>query len=273
MHFDAVSREPGSWREEVAAAARSIAGRTPKPLWLCSNGGITSEAMCRAFYEEGIRIHVLSVVTGSRASAAAADGVQAWCRARSVEHATLSLDAEQFLSHGIEAYADAYVSLDVRAYFRIWLLEKVQDMGGYAIFAESLQYYRADESGPYLLFDSGKIAPLQWCTDHDAAHEPYFFESTPELSLAYAREPEVVQALRSRDILADAREAHRIRRRALHRAWPDMQERRKTSFYEHVMPLKERAEARLRERFAQQNETYRLSAKDFVSELGDAALL
>ena len=51
LRFLSCTREPGTWKEELAAAARAIAQKADRPLWICSSGGLDSEIACRSFYD------------------------------------------------------------------------------------------------------------------------------------------------------------------------------------------------------------------------------
>src|SRR5262245_17479653 len=61
FEFVPCTREPKNWKEEIYAAARQIGSTVTKPLWLCSSGGIDSEVMCHAFFDQQIPFSVLTI--------------------------------------------------------------------------------------------------------------------------------------------------------------------------------------------------------------------
>ena len=59
VRFEAATRKPLAWKEELYATAREITKTSNgRSLWLCSSGGIDSEIMCHAFHDQGINFSV-----------------------------------------------------------------------------------------------------------------------------------------------------------------------------------------------------------------------
>jgi hypothetical protein len=281
VSFESVVRTPLSWKEEVLQSARYIAAKTSKPIWLCSNGGLMSEVMCRAFFEQGINVHVLSLRTGSASSTEQSFVIQQWCRIRGIECTVIDLDLADFLTQGIGRYVDdEYASATISPYFRIKLLEIVENFGGYAVLGEGAQHYRVDPlvAAPrmqdvYLEFDVGLVAPLEWCRRNGTSHEPFFFAHTSEVSLAYAINSRVSASLINPHQLQDPAYAHALRRMVAQEAWPEIPFRKKTHFYSDVMPLKQAAEANLEHTFDSDFRSYRLPIELMLKQLRGEALI
>lgn len=256
--FVPIEREPKPWRKEVLAAAREIRSRTDKPLWLCSNGGLDAEIMCRAFYEQQIPFSVLTLEHAGGTNAYAVKRAATWCAERTVPHKIEQIDMAEFLSSGIDAYAREFRALHPLPYLQIRILETVERMGGYAVLGSGDQLYHADtkketitRNDLFLTFWGGGLIPLEWCERNDAAHEPFFYYSTPELCLSYTRIPIVAFALSHPDpVFRHDSNAYTLKRIAYQSAWPDIEVKYKAEAFEKIRLGFEDARRALRVRFA-----------------------
>lgn len=275
IHFNSCSREPLSWEEELYAAARTIVNRTAKPIWVCSSGGIDSETVCRAFYDQGMNFSVLTLEHAAGTNYHDIKYAIEWCRERGVHQKIVKIDMSAFLTSEVEEYASTYSAVHPFRYFQIKLMQIVEDMGGFAVLAGGEQLYLADRTKPcltrddlYLLFAVGNIAPLEWCKDNKVSHEPYFYFSTPELCLSYTHIPIISFALSNPDaVFRHKSNTYTLKRLAYQSVWTDIKARYKSDGFERIDPLVQDARKRMRERFGDSLPTFRLPVPEFERQL------
>lgn len=278
LRFDSCSREPKSWKEELYAAARGIAARTKKPIWVCSSGGIDSEVACRAFRDQKIPFSVLTLEQEDGANAYDVGFAKEWCSVHGVAQKIIKIDMASFLSSDIDAYAERYAAIHPFRYLQLRLMEFVEEMGGYAVLCSGEQLYQADLDKPvitrndlYLPFSNGTVIPLEWCKDNQTSHEPYFHFSTPELCLSYTREPLVTFALSNPDgLFRHPSNKYILKKLAYQSVWTDLTIRYKYDGFNNnsaIKPLFDAAVRRLRERFGENFAEIRLSLPEFESQL------
>lgn len=274
--FDACTRRPLSWKEEIYAAARDIAGRTTKRIWVCSSGGIDSELACRAFFDQSIPFSVLTLEHIGGTNDHDIKYARKWCIARGVEQKVVQIDMAHFLNAEVARYAERYQAVHPFRYFQIKLMELVEDMGGYAVLCSGEQLYQADLSKAvitradmYLPLTNGNIVPLQWCDDNDLEHEPYFHYATPELCLSYMREPLVAFALDNPELVfRHPANVYTFKRLVYQSIWNDIEIRYKYDGYENIRkPLFEDALKRLHERFDANFVQYRIPVDECIEQL------
>lgn len=275
VRFKACTREPARWKEEVYAAARAIANQAKKPIWVCSSGGIGSEVVCRAFYDQGIHFSVLTLEHQAGTNLHDTGYAREWCRKHGVRQKMVTVDMPTFLTTDVNAYSRRYVAIHPFRYFQIKLMEIVEEMGGYAVLGGGEQMYIADRVKPivtredlFLLFSIGNTAPLEWCKDAQAAHEPYFFQSTPELCLSYLRLPLIAFVLDNPETVFRHKDnVYGLKRLMYHAAWTDMTARCRYSGLEYIAPLVEGAVARMERTFGSKLVRYQLPVTLFERQL------
>ena len=279
VRFAPCTRQPLSWKEELYSAAREVAKAAGgKPLWLCSSGGIDSEIMCRAFFEQGIHFSVLTVEHAAGTNRNDIAYAQAWCKRSGVHQQLLRLDMGDFLGPMIDAYADeGYESANVFRYFQLKLLEEVESMGGYAVLGGGEQLYRVAREGDsigeaYLEFESGVAVPLEWCARNATSHEPYFYYVLPEVASAFLEIPIVRFATRHPDIFRHHVNTFLFKRLIYQAEWPDMVARQKLSGYEAIYDERVRVQKSLAARFGARVHTYQLPVARFAEQLRPPAL-
>ncbi len=242
VRFNACTREPLPWREEVYAAARAIHLKAKKPIWVCSSGGIDSEVACRAFYDQDIPFSVLTLEHREGTNAHDIRFAVKWCEERGVSQKIVPIDMERFLTEDIEKYAERYIAIHPFRYFQLKLLEIVEEMGGFAVLCSGEQIYHSDMSKKVLTrsdmvisVSNGTAMPLAWCTQHKTEHEPYFHFATPELCLSYIRQPLISFALDNPEyVFRHPVNTYALKRMAYLSAWPDMEGRFKYHGYERL---------------------------------------
>jgi hypothetical protein len=266
IKLDRCTREPNAWTDEIYAAARALANAATKPLWLCASGGIDSEVMCRAFFDQQIPFSVLSIEHAARTNDHDAAFAKRWCRDRGVERRVLQLDMPSFLTDGVDGYAaQSYVSGNVFRYLQVKLLETVEEMGGYAVLGGGEQLYAVDAKKPapteedtFIEYEVGFAVPLEWCRRNRTVHQPFFYLSTPELALSYLQIPLVAFGVGHPDMFRHPNNKFLFKRFVYQAMWPDITPRSKYSGFEKVVDLRMAAQGRLRQRFGPALHSYLL---------------
>ncbi|QQG38132.1 MAG: hypothetical protein HYS26_01085 [Candidatus Kaiserbacteria bacterium] len=270
LDFNPCVREPKTWKEEIYAAAKLLANRAgSRPIWLASSGGTDSEVMCRAFFDQGINFSVLTVehIAGTNRHDTAY--ARAWCRARAIPQKIVELDMPAFLSNDVFEYTrKEYVTGNVYRYFQIRLLEEIDRLGGFGVIGSGEQLYQAASGAvPYLEYEVGIMAPLQWSERHNTEHEPFFYMSTPEIYRSYMDIPIIARNLHYRDIFIHRKNAFLLKRIATNAVWDDLRDRPKFTGYEHIRPHRLAAQKKLRGMFGDRIQTLRIPVDEVRNQL------
>ena len=273
--FDSCIREPCVWKEEIYAAARVIANRANKPIWVCSSGDLDSEIVCRAFFDQGIHFSVLTIEHATGTNHRDIKYAIEWCRVRGVRQKIVKVDMQIFFTKEVDVYADRYVAEHPFRYFQIKLMEIVEEMGGYAVLAGGEQVYVVDQSESTIMQEDvsllctvGTIAPIEWYKDRTTEHEPHFYFRTPELCLSFMRLPLVAFALNNPEsVFRHSANAHTFKRLVYQSIWTDIEIRYKSDGFEKIRSLEQDAIRRMRRRFGSKLVTYRLPVTVFERQL------
>jgi len=247
VRFDACKHSPTTWKEEIYAAARTIANDAgARPLWLCSSGGIDSEVMCDAFFNQGINFSVLTLRQTNDTNVHDIKYAIEWCRSHGVKQKMVELDMESLLKDDVYRYAEeGYLAGGPFRYLQIRMLEIVETMGGYAVLGGGEQLYHVDPQkekptmdDAYLDFDVGYSVPLEWCRRNDTSHEPYFYFHTPEVCLAYLQTPLVAFTLEHSEAFLHPNNKYLLKRFVYQSVFPTLENRLKFDGFEEFRPLR-----------------------------------
>jgi hypothetical protein len=275
VRFHPVSHDAMNWKEEVYAAARAVANTTTKPLLLFFSGGVDSEVMCRAFFDQGINFSVLTVEYPESLNAHDIKFAKIWCAQRAVRQEIVHLDIRDFFKNAIDAYGrDDYVTGNIFRYLQIKLLELAQERGAYGVLGGWEQLYVVDEGNfepsvedVYLDCDVGYAVPLEWCRRNKKEHQPYFYFSTPELLLSYLRIPLVDHALNHPKMFRNRTSRFTFKCLNYQTEWLDIKPRKKFNGFEKVKAEKKAADERLKQKFTPFLQSYRLYIPEMLKQL------
>lgn len=276
VSFNACSRPPHSWKEESFAAARAIAEKASKPLFLCMSGGTLSDVMGRAFFEQGIHF---SVVTFQHAGGTNEHDVlraREWCHARGLHHNIVPVDIQKFLREDVGAYAArAYVALHPLRYLQLKLLEFVEEHNGYAVIGSgNPQFFldaemSAEKKNVYLRFGRGQVLPYEWCREKKTVHEPAFFSFAPEQYASYLREPLIAFTFEHPELLRHRANCRSLRNVMVRSLWPDMTAQPSHTGFENIKEETQATITQLRTRFRESLKPYRLPVAELESQLAE----
>ncbi len=272
--FRPCTRKPASWKEEMRASALAIASRADRPLWLCSSGGIDSEVMCHAFFDQGINFSVLTLRHASGTNEHDIAYARNWCRKHGVHQKIVSVDMENFFRNEIPAYLQkGFVSFYLIRYLQIKLMEIAESLGGIAVIAGGEQYYDIDREkvtlAPddiFLEFNAGYKVPFDWIERNTQGHVPYFMFSTPELCLSYLRLPANKFALQHPDVFRQRTSVYTLKRLVFQWEFPLLKPRPKYHGYEKILSLTKVAKGGVRAQYGK-DQIYRLPVVEFEKQL------
>jgi hypothetical protein len=242
ISFKRCSREPKSWKEELYAAALEIVNESTKPLWLCFSGGIDSEVLCEAFFNQGINFSVLTLEHVGGTNEHDIGFARKWCRAHGVTQKIVQIDMDKFLKEDIERYiTDGYVAFHPFRYQQIKLLEIAESLGGRAILGGGEHLYEVKKGlkqlSPediYHQYLSEFITPLEWNARNGTKHRPYFYLQTPELMLSYLNLPFIECALTHPETFRHPASKYLLKRLAFQAEWPENEARAKYDGFEKI---------------------------------------
>jgi hypothetical protein len=273
--FERCSREPLEWKEELAAAARRVASEAKKPLWLAFSGGMDSEVMCRAFFDQGIQFSALTLEDVHGTNMKDVDRARDWCWKRGIPHKIVRFDMDSFLNSEIDAYIEnGYVTDAVGKYLQLKVLETADSLGGYAVIGSGVLIPRVsdviDESTEkdiYLRFNTGHTIMPEWCVKKGVEHVSNFFSSTPEACFSYFSVPALTLALENPEMLKSTAGAFIIKLMAYQTGWPDIRPRYTDFGFKHRMEQMKAVRQRIRTEYEEQLQTFDLSYPELRSQL------
>lgn len=281
VKFNACTRTPLSWKEEVFAGARSIARSTKKPLWLCLSGGIDSEALCRAFFEQGIMFSVLTLEHTQGTNSHDIAYARAWCASTGVKHEIVPIDILNFFSVDVDSYVRRpYVTNNVFHYFQLRLMELVEERGGFAVQGTGKLLFSIDRAldtnvSPEVFLDLsvGYAIPGEWFKEEGTQHEPFFFSTTAEMCASYLEEPLIRTALAHPEVFRNRGNMKLLKRMLFHTTWPDMIQRPKYSGFEKIQAQKSAADQKLKNTFGGvQTQSYHLLMNTLRTQLAHVSI-
>lgn len=275
VSFRRCSRVPGTWREELYAAARDIVNESPKPLWLCFSGGIDSEIMCQAFFDHGIHFSVLTLEHTGGTNAHDIAYARAWCEAHGVTQKIVPLDIDTFFEQDIERYIrEGAVAGHPFWFQQIKLMETAESLGGRAVLGGGEHLYHIPEGvdplspeDVYHRYYTGFTASLEWNRRHGSDHRPYFFLQTPELIRSYLDLPFIECALAHPESLRNPSNKYNLKRFVFHAEWPESVSRPKYDGYEKIRPKIVEKSRELIARFGSSLQSYDLKIMKLKRDL------
>ncbi len=242
-------REPNSWKKEVYATARFVAGRAKKPLLLFFSGGLDSEIMCRSFFDQGITFTATTFEHEGGANRRDVEHAKKWCWDRNVTHHVVPFETPGFFGQPPATFAESgFISSNIMRYFQAALLAYAEDAGFFSVIGDGGQLYRSDPGTQkiQLRFGPGDYGLAQWSEEHDTDHEPFFFRATPELYAAYLHIPIVVFGTANPPLFYPEYNKHVFKRLVYQSEWPDTASRPYATPFGHFRPDRLKKEAELK---------------------------
>lgn len=258
VKFRHVTREVADLKTECINTAKYIQEQANgKPIYIAFSGGLDSEIVCRSFIEAGVPFTAFTLKYAKGLNVHDTWYAEKFCDAFKIPLHIEELDVYKFFNDGIEKYIEqGYYANKIFRYFLIYILEKINDMGGVCVGGGGETHYVFHENQLCTPFKADTLIPLQWIENH-GLHFMEFFRTTPEISAAYHQD-ELIKFL-SKDptyfLNPDVRLFQPEKVMLYHRLFPNMKRRQKFIGMEQILELKAEVEARLDARFKDKNLT------------------
>jgi hypothetical protein len=197
-----------------------------------------------------------------------------WCRKFKVDHQQMTLRLDNFVDEiaNNQHYSNV-ITAKLFRFFQLFLLERVNKMGGVAVVGGGEQVYKVakdalgDYTEPFLEMDPGYVSSHEWQKNNVGPHFPLFYMTTPELMLAYLREPLVRAVLENRHYLRHVGNPDMVKAIIYQSIYPDIEVRLKYNGYENVGPMIESLYANRRAQWGSDIYSKYLRVKDLIDEL------
>jgi hypothetical protein len=250
VKFKSVTREIMNYRDEVLFAAKSIAENTDKPIYLGMSGGIDSEVIALCLKEQNIDFTAVVVEHSNGANMHDVGYAYKFCNQHNIKIERLLLDVDTFFTTGIFRYIDqGYRAVRMFRYFQLFLIEHIENKGGCLILGSGEQVYCTVDNKINMMMDQGYTMSLDWCKNHNTVHYPYFFMYNPEMYASYIKIDLIELLLEQPQYFTNFKDNKSTEKMlVLHSIW-DMERRNKFHGFEKIIPLKQKVESSLRERF------------------------
>jgi hypothetical protein len=198
------------WRAECIETARLIGRATQDKIWVMFSGGIDSEVVLQSFLFAGVPVQ--AGITCFRNDLNRQDVRYAvkFCETHQVPYKLLHVDIEHFFESGQAlSYADRTKCIHPVLLHTMWAMDQVD---GYPVLGSG-ECYLVREPAPTTSGKLGKGAPeflwsmyekeriASWYRHLMAQNRPGcagFFQYTPEIMLAYLRDPTMVELCNDR---------------------------------------------------------------------------
>jgi hypothetical protein len=251
IRFNPISRPLGTWRDEVIANAQYIRSMTDRDIAVALSGGIDGEVVCRAFLAANIHFKVLTVKHTAKTNDHDTRYADKFCREHDLEQIILDLDTEQFFTIDKERFVErGYHAHNLFRYLQLYIMSSAEDRGLTAVLGGGEQIYNAGGNEIYVKYHPDFTNSLRWCTDNQALHFPYFFQTTPEVTAAYIKHPLIKFMSQNPRYFESYSERYSAEKTLVyHEAWPEMERRTKFHGFEHLLEMYSREHKKMVERF------------------------
>jgi len=253
VKFKKLTRDPLPFAQELIETAKYINTLTTKPIMLVLSGGIDGETTALSFLTAGIPFEVLTCNYKSRANYLDTKYAKEFCERHDIKQHFIELDDENFyFNKGYEKYIEqGYISNNLYNYLQLYLLEIVESMGCTAVCGGGDQTYKIENNTLCFKTDTPVINTLEWCKNNKTLHFPYFFITTPELTVSYMEDTLIKFFINNYDYYAGIQDFDYNMEKTIlfHSIYPSMPKRRKYTGFEAIIDKRLREEAELKARF------------------------
>ena len=189
VKFKPISRPIESWYNEISNTAKYIFGSTDKPIYIGMSGGIDGEAVARIFMENNLPFSAISLRYAGGENDHDIEYAIRFCKKYSINHYIFEVDYHELYGPIMERFiADGYYATNIYRYLQLYILEKVDQLGGTAVLAAGEQVYYKDANDIlYLGVSSELMLSLDYCEKNNTLHYVNFFLTTPEMTAAYMK--------------------------------------------------------------------------------------
>lgn len=272
LNFKKCEYLPSSWKEEVKSTVAKLAATSRKQVWILLSGGIDSEVIAQEFLDQKLDFKILIVQYPNDLNEHDISYAVKWCRLNNIEFKLVSLDIRQFLTVDYLLYMkEGYITDNVFRYLQIRFLEIIEALNGFAVLgAGTFDFFFSREANVLgTKFNAGLVAPLEWCRINGVSHSPFFYLSSPELTLSYLKNPITQAALESPNAFQLGKLGYVVKAKVAEAAYPYLQRRIKQNGFEKIKPLRLAANKVLIDHFGNKNEEIFFSLNELNQQLGN----
>lgn len=199
VHYGPCAREPFPFRQECVATARLIQMKTDLPIYVLFSGGVDSEVALQSFVEAGIPVTAAILRFGDDLNIHDISYAVITCEKLGVPYRFFELDILKFWKGEADSYANATRCVSPQLLSTMWLIDQIPGypvMGsGECLLVKRIPDGHNLESKEYPdtewdLWEKEKIA--SWFRHFMVRGRdgcPSFYQYTPEIMLAYLRDP------------------------------------------------------------------------------------
>jgi rhodanese-related sulfurtransferase len=196
IEYPRCSRLPQKWTEEIKIAAKILASGTNKEILVYLSGGIDSEIVAQTFKDIGIPFKALIFRFPNDLNLHDIKYANEWCNKYKVDKIVIDFDIVGFLQYGFRQYLkEDLVSNNIFRYLNIEMLKVAEERNAYAVFGGRSagiglkQGKDFNDLEIHESYDIGSLAPLEWMRKNNLDHCLFFYQTTPEMHLAYLEDP------------------------------------------------------------------------------------
>jgi hypothetical protein len=263
------------WRAECIETARLIRASTSEDLWVLFSGGIDSEVVLQSFLFAGIRVQAAITCFEHDLNRQDVRYAVKFCENHQVPYRLLRIDIERFFESGAAFdFAERTRCVQPQLLHTMWAMDQVD---GFPILGSGECYLvkrSAQTEGPMVpgadpdvweMFEKERIAA--WYR-HLMVREREgcagFFQYTPEVMLAFLRDPTVADLCSNR--FPGETDTMKLKP-AIYRKYFLLEPRKKYHGFENVLHVDDRVRPELERRYGAYNGIIKTSYVDLVKGL------
>lgn len=240
--FKPVTRPFGPWKEELIRTAQLIRNSTSKPLYLCLSGGIDSEVMALAFIEAGIPFTAFTLRHIGGTNNHDISFAIRFCKKHNIDQMFIDIDPYTYF----EKYLTEYRTTNIFKYLQLFMLETIENLGGYAVIGAGEQIYYTVNEKIHIKYDPAYTLPLDWCKKNNTEHTTMFHLHNPELLASYMS-IDIIDLLLKNPLYFRSHHVMSIEKILVYNGyWENMERRSKYNGFENILNFRNSLENKLK---------------------------
>lgn len=250
IQFKPVTRPIMPWKEELFSAMYQLVKSTDKPIYVLLSGGIDSELVARILLKMGVKFKALTLKHEEGTNGHETRYADWFCNHYKIEQVLVPINISNFITDGYKKYVEqGYRATKIYYYQQLFLLEKLEELGGFGIGGAYEQIYHTFNNQIHLKFNPSYVMPMQWCKDHNTNHQLWFYLETPELVASWMKHELIEFLLQRPDYFINQDWINNEKTLVYHQQWPEMGRRRKASGFEPIENFRGIKEKELQKQF------------------------
>lgn len=250
IEFNPVTRPLMTWKEELFSAMRTLVDSTNKPIYVLMSGGIDSELVARLLLKVGVKFKALTLKHEEGTNEHETRYADWFCNHYKIDQVSVPINITNFITDGHKKYIDqGYRATKIYYYQQLFLLEKLEEFGGFGIGGAYEQIYHTLNNQIHLKFNPSYTMSMDWCKNHNTNHQLWFYLETPELVASWMKQELIEFLLQRPDYFINQDWINVEKTLIYHQQWPGMGRRRKASGFELIEHFRDVKEKELQKQF------------------------